>query len=244
MKGLLKHWLNRMGWILVRTSNFGVSPEVDMRRWTAGNPVRTVLDVGANIGQSTESFLRTFPNAQIHAFEPVEANLAALRARFGQHPRVHIHPHALGARRGEIEMGLARHAGGHSVLLAADATDKVSVPLETLDQVCRDNSLERIDLLKPDVEGFELSVLQGGAELLQGNRIRMILAECVFRHQCHTPHTSFFDLEAFLDPLGFSLFACYSEWFNLRHGASIGNVLFVHRDHLPDRVPGRHPTIA
>jgi uncharacterized protein (UPF0210 family) len=45
-----------------------------------------------------------------------------------------------------------------------------SVPIVTLDTLCQDLGVTMIDLLKIDVEGSELEVLQGGPEMLRVTR--------------------------------------------------------------------------
>ena len=47
----------------------GIDPCYDLAR--RGIDLRTILDVGANVGQSALTMLETFPKAEIHCFEPV-----------------------------------------------------------------------------------------------------------------------------------------------------------------------------
>ncbi|MFL6733645.1 MAG: FkbM family methyltransferase, partial [Sphingomicrobium sp.] len=68
--------------------------------------VTTVFDVGANVGQSVETYLREFPTATIHAFEPVPDTFAQLQANVGHNARVAIHNIAFGAKPGELKMSV------------------------------------------------------------------------------------------------------------------------------------------
>ncbi len=77
------------------------------------------------------------------------------------------------------------------------------VPLVTLDDAIRDNSLERIDLLKLDIEGSELAALNGARHALSGGVIRAVAFE--FGSANIYSRTFFLDFWELLTPLGFHL---------------------------------------
>ena len=57
----------------------------------AAIPARTVLDIGACGGELAErELLATFPNAQVHCFEPHPVSFARLEKVAGKHRRMHI----------------------------------------------------------------------------------------------------------------------------------------------------------
>ena len=138
-----------------------------------GAPV--VLDVGANIGVATMAMATALHGpARFLAVEPSPRNLAHLRhnlAANGFEPRVEVIAAAAGAEPGslsfhESEFGAGSHlVSGHH--LAGDAMPAVQVPVETLDRIVSARGLERLDLVKIDVEGFEPDVLAGGAGAIE-----------------------------------------------------------------------------
>jgi FkbM family methyltransferase len=148
-------------------------------------PTCAVLDVGANTGQYSELVRELAPQAIIHAFEPhpiAFATLAQLAARIGATAR----SLALGAARGEVELfDYADMPGSQHASLFREVIEHVhrrpsaswKVPCETLDAVVAEIGLTRIGLLKVDTEGNELSVLQGGRQLITSGSIDVIQFE-------------------------------------------------------------------
>jgi Methyltransferase FkbM domain len=91
----------------------------------------------------------------------------------------------------------------NSLRSIASSTGSVEVTIDTLDSFCDSRGIDLIDLLKNDVEGFELPVLQGAKRHLSSGTIRYIYVECVFAPNTEMPHTSFFGLRQFLPQRGF-----------------------------------------
>jgi hypothetical protein len=57
------------------------------------------------------------------------------------------------------------------------------VQIDTVDNFCRDNQISKIDILKMDVQGWELEVLKGAEEMIVANKVRHIFAEVGFRDE-------------------------------------------------------------
>src|SRR5262249_39257903 len=64
------------------------------------------------------------------------------------------------------------------------------VPVVNLDQYCADRGLEHVDILKIDVEGFELDVLRGCSRLVREGRIANIVFEISVRPLGGAGHTA------------------------------------------------------
>src|ERR671933_427952 len=58
---------------------------------------RTVLDVGANVGQFAVASAKLLPDAQVHSFEPVPKSVERLRKNVSGLKNVIVYPFALGA---------------------------------------------------------------------------------------------------------------------------------------------------
>lgn len=155
---------------------------------TKNNPV--CFDVGANRGQTIQLLQGCFSAPIIHAFEPATACFSDLaRQSFG--PRVHFHHLAFGDHDGvadfrnyehsELSSFLPLHLDKRENLFADEEIILVeSVQVNTLDHFCAVHTIDHIDLLKIDTQGFELPVLRGGGSLLKQKKIGAILLELNF----------------------------------------------------------------
>ena len=132
------------------------------------------IDVGAFRGKLLAAIVEASPTGRHVAFEPNPELAAELRERF---PTVDVRQAAVGARPGRTEFHVSRAAPARSGLLEAPdmpADDAVVVPttIETLDGVVGERDVR---LLKIDVEGAEVAVLRGGADLLRRCRPVVVL---------------------------------------------------------------------
>lgn len=137
-------------------------------------PDAAVLDVGANVGL-TAMLCARYGAGPIHAFEPSPTafrHLTETIARNGA-KTVTAHPLAVGAAAGRhpFHENPQASAASHVVtsgMLGEVATTEVEVT--TLDAFVAQAGLERVDLLKIDVQGHELEVLSGARETIDRHR--------------------------------------------------------------------------
>lgn len=144
-----------------------------------------VMDVGANSGDYSLMVLSVLPEAWVHAFEPHPVTFQRLKEALGA--KAGCHPMALGSQPGPLNLYDSEGSmeGGIRASLSPEAlktiTSKplVSVPVvvSTLDLFLSAQGIERVDFLKIDTEGFEMDVLNGGAQALRAERIGVIQFE-------------------------------------------------------------------
>lgn len=139
----------------------------------------TFLDVGANFGLLCFGLAGRHGSAiDFHLFEPnpwLVETIALSRARFPQ-MRCTVNQVAVSDVAGELSFTIDESQSGISHISTAQESG-VTVSSITLDGYIASAGLERVDLLKLDVEGFELAALRGASESLRSRRIRAVYFE-------------------------------------------------------------------
>jgi len=142
--------------------------------WVAQNavaPDAVVMDVGANIGLTASVFARHTEGA-VYAVEPSPLIFPHLEATVAANGAAQVRPLnvALGSAPGRMRFYADRTAAAASHLVT-DATlarrSDIEVPVTTLDALVTLHGIDRLDLVKLDVEGFELDVLDGARQTLE-----------------------------------------------------------------------------
>lgn len=169
-----------------------------------------VFDVGAHVGEYTAMVLASLPSATVYAFEPSEAHFARLRNALSGDSRVKL-----------FNVGLAERGGHRNLFKASEVSGLASfvqrrldhfdikmnlvedVIVSTVDEVVKEVGISRIDLLKIDVEGFELDVLKGGVNSLASGIIDFVQFE--FGGTYLDTHTNFQDMFYFFEKYGMAL---------------------------------------
>jgi FkbM family methyltransferase len=146
-------------------------------------PGMTFVDVGAHVGLLTLAGARAVgPSGKVLAIEPVPLAFELLSrtvAINGLLHRVEVRRQAAGARREHCKF-FVRSVLGHSSLIRGDAlaeasTVEIEVEVAPLDDLVQRR--ERVDLVKIDVEGAELAVLEGMTRVIADNPELAIIAE-------------------------------------------------------------------
>ena len=192
----------------------GVRLDEDIRRFLPHVKIRTVFDVGANVGQSASQFRLWFPDAQIHCFEPVAATFARMSQRMARNSdSVHLHHVAVGAANGQTTILTGATSDLSRVVPADRATRSGHVEIAdmiTLDDFCDREGVGYIDFLKIDTEGHDLAVLKGCERLLAEQRVGLIRLETGMT-PANRHHVPFEDIKAHLQCRSYVLFGLYEQ---------------------------------
>jgi FkbM family methyltransferase len=138
----------------------------------------TFVDVGANIGSYTWTFLTLVPDGQVIAVEPDPASRSLLRATADRWRRsVEIHGFALSNEDGTANFGLDAFGGHRSSLLPTQDHQVMTIRTRRLDDVV---GRRQIDIVKIDVEGFEAEVLDGARVTIERD-LPCLIIECFHR---------------------------------------------------------------
>ncbi len=142
------------------------------------------LDIGANIGYFTLIMARLVGGGKIFAFEPEPYNFDLLVKNITINGYHNITPiqKAISNKNGRAKLFLDRvNPGSHSLARQGQNThtfgrDIVEVEVQTLDSFFRDYN-GKIDFVKMDVEGAELTVLEGMENIINKNKDLVIITE-------------------------------------------------------------------
>lgn len=158
--------------------------------------IKTIFDVGANVGNLSLAFLRWFPDATVHGFEPAtkmfsEMNASIAEAGFAD--RFHGHQIGFFDKATQADLHLASHHGANSLMdigdayhaanphIGSEATE--SIELVRMDDFVHEAGIKHIDLVKIDVEGVENEVLLGGRETFSTMVDTVIMEISFVRHE-------------------------------------------------------------
>jgi len=129
----------------------------------------TIFDVGANVGYYTVLGAKKAIEGTVFAFEPEANNFSLLEknAVLNSLDNTTIVRFAVGSSDGEVGLRTKPGHAGKAHITLSESLNKVK--LTTLDTFCTHNSIEKINVMKLDVEGSEIDVLRGGKEILSGS---------------------------------------------------------------------------
>lgn len=209
---VLRRSIERLSGIhLLRYLPRGADMFHDVRITLPGYRFHTVLDVGANVGQSALEYVEALPEAQIHSFEPVATSFERLVRNTKGHTRITCHHCAVGAAAGEVRMAVSGAARMNKVLGAdAEAANVEVVPITTVDGFLAAQGIERVSYLKVDTEGHDREVLRGADQALREQRIDLVELEAGMDPD-NAFHVPFQELDALMTQRGYRLFGLYQQ---------------------------------
>jgi FkbM family methyltransferase len=172
-------------------------------------PGDTVIDIGANIGAFTVLAAKTIgPSGRVIAFEPILQTFEQLRENVALNAlkNVECRRAAVDAQEGTLTLSVDSKSAFASAHIDWGQDQSQVVPCVTLEQVCRDEGIGRVHLLKVDCEGSEHEIFERLSPELAA-RIDQIVMEV---HQ--VPGKSLETLHANLRARNFSVSRYTSGW--------------------------------
>jgi FkbM family methyltransferase len=139
-------------------------------------PGHTIIDAGANIGYYSLLFAKWLKGSgSVHAFEPfpstAQSFLRNLQLNPGLERTVRLHQIALSDQSGTVSMDVPDAANCGCNYIAMNSPGVIRTM--KLDEFVAEHGINRLDLLKIDIEGAEVSLLQGAELTLK--RLRPVI---------------------------------------------------------------------
>ncbi|MDY6950128.1 MAG: FkbM family methyltransferase [Thermodesulfobacteriota bacterium] len=128
------------------------------------------VDIGAHIGKYTVRLARKLgDNGQVVAIEPEKNNFNVLKknVKLNRLSNIHLVNAACSDRDGESPLYVVDQCTTLHSLYANNGKEQVIVKSLTLDTVLSQLNIERVDLVKIDVEGAEVDVIRGSTKALR-----------------------------------------------------------------------------
>jgi len=137
--------------------------------------VKTIIDCGANIGIASLYFASIYPAARIYSVEADPENFAILKSNTMGEPRIFpIHGCIVTTPEDTVLFNNLGPAWSRKLASGDTISGKISVPAITLDALLAKHEIDRVDLLKMDIEGAEREVLSKGDYL---GTVQHVIAE-------------------------------------------------------------------
>jgi len=143
-------------------------------------PTPTIFDVGAHVGETAARYRALFPQALIHCFDPYPPSFQSLAATYRGDERIVLHPAAVADSTGTAKLQVNRASVTNSLLASDqrgdhywgsglfDTEGEVTVKTLALDDFCKDQGIEHVDVLKMDVQGAEYSSISSTLDATTG----------------------------------------------------------------------------
>ena len=143
--------------------------------------IKTIFDVGANVGDWSKIALSLYPNTNIHAFEIVPQTYQLLQGNISKDtPNIVLNNYGLSDNKQTLEIKYAPKSNGQSSMFSFMEEGQYEiVPCEVIagDAYMKEHKVDSIDLLKIDTEGAEHLVLKGFEQAFLQQKIDIIQFE-------------------------------------------------------------------
>jgi FkbM family methyltransferase len=178
----------------------------------------TFLDVGANHGLLSFGLAERGASIDFHLFEPNAALADSIRKTKTLYPamRLTLNQVAVSDNPGVVSFEIDRGQSGASHISSEGSG--IEVPCVTVDEYVETSSIARVDLLKLDVEGYELPALRGAARSLSSRIVQAVYFEYFEKWLQRVGPPA--ELLRFLDATGFEVCFCRGNDLNDRGGAT------------------------
>ncbi|BAV07192.1 methyltransferase, FkbM family [Filimonas lacunae] len=194
MRTLIRSFLQKFGYDITKYVPPYVPGVLDQKalegefKWLQDQQFKSIVDIGSNEGQFLEKARILFPEATIHAFEPLPGAFQKLQSNFSTDKNIRFYNLGLGDTKGQLEFHqneytpsssfLSMEATHHANFDYAVDTQKITVDIDLLDNVLGNGQLSQPLLVKIDVQGFEDKVINGATRVLA--QASMVICELSF----------------------------------------------------------------
>ena len=145
-----------------------------------------VFDIGANLGSFSKNVLKTFPsaNVELHLFEPNNSLVIKLKNTFNQSK---VNGFAISDKNEQTKLYISNISSQSSLIrnnsFVGKDVEEQNIESIRLDSYIMNENIENINLLKIDIEGYELNALKSLGIYLENKIIDIIKIEISFKNK-------------------------------------------------------------
>ena len=154
----------------------------------AENPIKVIYDIGANVGTWSILSKAIFPKAKVFAFEPLQPHIEEFYNNTKDLENIILYPYALGSKKEMSKINISSFSDSSSLLPSTQllnetynisTIDAIEIQVLRLDDLFDETSiLIQPDLIKLDIQGYELEALKGAEKILK--KTKYIIMEVSF----------------------------------------------------------------
>lgn len=187
---------------------FGFRDESHEKLMSLASPGDTVLDIGTNYGTTILQFANLVGQDGVtYGFEPDPINFAICKTNLelNDNSNVFVENVGLGSKNGKVSLivDTESNRGGNRIGIPTQGKESHEIDICVLDEWVASKGVRKIDLVKIDVEGYEMEVLKGASNVL--SRYRPILFIELDDNNLRQQNSSADELVRFLEKLDYSL---------------------------------------
>lgn len=187
VRTIIKRLIAIFGYSLVKKNALGDMHSILKSYVILDTPI--VMDVGAHYGESVTEYRNIFPGCKIYSFEPDPDSFKILTENTSRFRDIYCIQQALSSEPGDGSLFKNDASATNSLLPLSESAQSLwgdavrtknlteNVSIETLDGFCDRNNIERISILKIDVQGAEMHVLKGAKTMFAESRIDVVICE-------------------------------------------------------------------
>ncbi len=184
---------------------------------------KVIFDVGANRGLTTAEYLKYFPDAEIHAFEPFSDFFPLWQNITASNKKIYFNQLGVSGKTGTASFNVNSNHDTNSILdtIKIGATSdancrtvrKETIEVISIDEYCSLNNIDQIDIIKIDTQGSELAILKGMKNMLTNKKVKLIYTEAYFKQQ-YADQPLLFDIAKYLQQFGYFIQDMYDPFYN------------------------------
>lgn len=184
---LINKLLGLVGLELIRKypNERGLSIYADVKFYLRKTTVVQCVDVGANIGQTTQLLANLYPESKILSIEPDESTHETLKNNCDGNSNIKTLCAFVGARKGTTPFYVNKHSDMSSALKPGNSgwgsiAGEIMLEMRNLEEIAHAHGIAHINFLKVDTQGFDFEVLKGAKGMLKSQAIDLVAIEHIF----------------------------------------------------------------